>query len=136
MKISRKLPDEYDPNVAQFIRAKLTVPKSKNLDKACDGKVMAIELLKAAIESDDQRDQAFELRPLVSSTLTELQAQTIRDNYCLPKIVVWKPRHGAPKGSHNTCCSAWSRFHMHAGAYLPFHLWLISIANFFGVYPY
>uniref|UniRef100_A0A803Q0Y3 Uncharacterized protein n=1 Tax=Cannabis sativa TaxID=3483 RepID=A0A803Q0Y3_CANSA len=33
MKRSKRLSDEYDPHVAQFIRAKLIMPKSKNLDK-------------------------------------------------------------------------------------------------------
>uniref|UniRef100_A0A803NLI5 Uncharacterized protein n=1 Tax=Cannabis sativa TaxID=3483 RepID=A0A803NLI5_CANSA len=65
MKRSRRLPNQYDPHVAQFIKAKLIVHKSKNLDKARGGKVMATELLKAAIESDDPRDPAFRLRPLV-----------------------------------------------------------------------
>uniref|UniRef100_A0A803PU74 Uncharacterized protein n=1 Tax=Cannabis sativa TaxID=3483 RepID=A0A803PU74_CANSA len=39
MKRIKRMPDEYDPHVAQLIIAKLTVAKSKNLDKACGGKV-------------------------------------------------------------------------------------------------
>uniref|UniRef100_A0A803PBT4 Uncharacterized protein n=1 Tax=Cannabis sativa TaxID=3483 RepID=A0A803PBT4_CANSA len=80
MKRSRRLPDEYNPHAAQFIRPKLTMRKFKNLDKARGGKVMATELLRVAIESDDMRDRAFKLRPLVSSTLIELHAQTIQDD--------------------------------------------------------
>uniref|UniRef100_A0A803Q2R0 Uncharacterized protein n=1 Tax=Cannabis sativa TaxID=3483 RepID=A0A803Q2R0_CANSA len=56
MKRGKRLPNKYDPHITQFIRAKLTLPKSKNLDKAHGGKVMAIELLKASIESVDSRD--------------------------------------------------------------------------------
>uniref|UniRef100_A0A803P5Z1 Uncharacterized protein n=1 Tax=Cannabis sativa TaxID=3483 RepID=A0A803P5Z1_CANSA len=113
VKRSKRLLDEYDPHIAHFIRAKLAVPKSKDLDKAGGGKVIATELLKAVIESDDLRDRAIKLRPLVSSTFTELQAETIWDDYYLPETVDRKPRHGAPKGSKNTCCSVWSRFHMY-----------------------
>uniref|UniRef100_A0A803Q7W5 Uncharacterized protein n=1 Tax=Cannabis sativa TaxID=3483 RepID=A0A803Q7W5_CANSA len=40
---SSRLPDECESHIAHFIRAKLTVPKSKNLDKARGGKVMEIE---------------------------------------------------------------------------------------------
>uniref|UniRef100_A0A803PJP6 Uncharacterized protein n=1 Tax=Cannabis sativa TaxID=3483 RepID=A0A803PJP6_CANSA len=84
MKRSKRLFDEYDPHVAQFIRAKLIVPKSKNLDKACGGKVITIKLFKATIESDDPRDWAFKLRPLVFNTILEHQVQLIRDDYLLP----------------------------------------------------
>uniref|UniRef100_A0A803NKK1 Uncharacterized protein n=1 Tax=Cannabis sativa TaxID=3483 RepID=A0A803NKK1_CANSA len=72
MKRSRRLPNEYDPHVAQFIRENLAVPKPKNLDKARGGKVMVTKLLKAAVESDDSRDWAFELRPIVSKYLGRL----------------------------------------------------------------
>uniref|UniRef100_A0A803NS77 Uncharacterized protein n=1 Tax=Cannabis sativa TaxID=3483 RepID=A0A803NS77_CANSA len=74
MKRSRRFLDKYDPHMTQFIRAKINVLKSKNLDKARGGKVMATELLKTAIESDDLRDRAFKLRPLMFRTLTEHQA--------------------------------------------------------------
>uniref|UniRef100_A0A803NI56 Uncharacterized protein n=1 Tax=Cannabis sativa TaxID=3483 RepID=A0A803NI56_CANSA len=88
IKRSRRLLDVYDPHVVQFIKSKLTVPKSKNLDKTLNGKVMEIELLKAAIESDNLRNRAFRLRPLVFSTLTEHQAQLIQDDYYLPITIV------------------------------------------------
>uniref|UniRef100_A0A803PPT5 Uncharacterized protein n=1 Tax=Cannabis sativa TaxID=3483 RepID=A0A803PPT5_CANSA len=91
MKRSRRILDEYDPHVTQFIRAKLIVPKSKNLDKARGGKVMITELLKIIIASDDPRNQAFKLRPLVFSTISEHQVQLIKDDYLFPETVVTKP---------------------------------------------
>uniref|UniRef100_A0A803QDT1 Uncharacterized protein n=1 Tax=Cannabis sativa TaxID=3483 RepID=A0A803QDT1_CANSA len=99
--VSEHLRISSSPSLQAFStsRAKLTLSKSKNLDKACGGKVMATKLLKAVIESDAPRDRGFKLRPLVSSTLTELQTQTIRDDYYLLEIIVRKPQHGAPKGS-------------------------------------
>uniref|UniRef100_A0A803QFA2 Uncharacterized protein n=1 Tax=Cannabis sativa TaxID=3483 RepID=A0A803QFA2_CANSA len=71
----------YDRDTTQFIYEKLNVPKSKDLDKARGGKVMATMLLNAAIESEDPRDRAFELRPLIFSSITQHQVEL-----CLVKI--------------------------------------------------
>uniref|UniRef100_A0A803QQ21 Uncharacterized protein n=1 Tax=Cannabis sativa TaxID=3483 RepID=A0A803QQ21_CANSA len=89
----KRLPDEYDPHVAQFIRAKLIVPKSKNLDKAHGGRVITTKLLKVAIESDDSRDQAFKLRPFVSNNVRFLVAIT---SYLNMKRKIWTSKKAKP----------------------------------------
>uniref|UniRef100_A0A803QJL9 Uncharacterized protein n=1 Tax=Cannabis sativa TaxID=3483 RepID=A0A803QJL9_CANSA len=99
-RITRK-PEEYVRDKGQLICEKLTVPKSKDLDKARGGKVMAIELLNVAIKSEDPRDRAFELRPLVFSSITQHQVELVRDEYSLPETIFKKLRTGCPSGSQN-----------------------------------
>uniref|UniRef100_A0A803P601 Uncharacterized protein n=1 Tax=Cannabis sativa TaxID=3483 RepID=A0A803P601_CANSA len=50
-------------------------------------------------------------KDLDKAVVERLQFETIWDDYYLPELLI-EASTWCPKGSKNTCCSVWSRFHM------------------------